>query len=154
MHTQSACSSIEHLRRLSATSTFSEGLSVHCCAHPAEQRQCMLSLPAISQKAQEEMEILCRGVEVICALEEKQNCIETIRVLRTEASGTCGYCGDWMITHITKPHGVLIKCYARLQLEPKNNPYAVKFMLCVSWMTSLTFLTNSVCLARRVAGSL
>lgn len=63
----------------------------------------MLSLPAISQDAQEEMEILCRGVEAICPLEETQNCIETIRVLRTEACGTYGYCGDWMIRHITKP---------------------------------------------------
>jgi len=55
------------------------------------------------QEAQEEMEILCTGVEAICALEETQNCIETIRVVRTEACGTYCYCGDWMITHITKP---------------------------------------------------
>jgi hypothetical protein len=55
------------------------------------------------QEAQEEMEILCSGAEAICALEETQNCIETIRVVRTEACGTYCYCGDWMITHITKP---------------------------------------------------
>ena len=55
------------------------------------------------QEAREEMEILCRGAEAICALEETQNCIETIRVVRTEACGTYRYCGDWMITDITNP---------------------------------------------------
>ena len=34
----------------------------------------MLSLLEISQEAQEEMDILCRGVEAICALEETLNC--------------------------------------------------------------------------------
>jgi len=34
-------------------------------------------------------------------LKETQNCIETFRIVRSEAGGTYRYCGDWMITNIT-----------------------------------------------------
>ncbi len=54
------------------------------------------------QEAQEEMEISCKGGEAIRSLEETQNCIGTLRVIRTEGRGTYCYCGDWMITDITK----------------------------------------------------
>ena len=54
------------------------------------------------QEAQEEMKTSCKGVEAICALEETQNRIGTIRVVRTKGCGTYCYCGDWMIKDITK----------------------------------------------------
>ncbi len=53
------------------------------------------------QEARKRMEISCKGVEAIRSLKETQNCIETFRIVRSEAGGTYRYCGDWMITNIT-----------------------------------------------------
>ncbi|DBA73586.1 hypothetical protein WJX77_009352 [Trebouxia sp. C0004] len=54
------------------------------------------------QEAQEEMEIPCKGVEAIHSLERTREYLETLRIVKTEGHGTYRYCGDWMITHVTK----------------------------------------------------
>ncbi|DBA66819.1 TPA: hypothetical protein ACH3X2_001955 [Trebouxia sp. C0005] len=59
----------------------------------------------IDQEAKKRMEISCKEADAIYALEKLMDRIGTLRVVRGEDHGTHRYCGDWMITDITKLAG-------------------------------------------------